>query len=119
MEQVLVSLSQHNVWIISLIVLLLNNLGAIMLLLSTVDALYKWLFKKNRSLTGLNLQKNFAISIQVLLAAEILRLITIRDIEDLFLIGTVLLLHVVVTILVRFEIGHHFKLIKQKSADES
>lgn len=102
---------------VTITVVLLNTLGSIILLFSSIQAFGFWLRKIKIEEIALRLGRSFAIGIQVLLAAEILRLITIRDTDDLFLIGAVLLLHVVVTLLVRHEVTHHFETLKRNLDD--
>lgn len=97
---------------VTITVTILNTLGSIILLFSSIQAFGFWMRKIKIEEIALRLGRSFAIGIQVLLAAEILRLITIRDNEDLMLIGAILLLHVVVTLLVRYEVTHHIESIK-------
>ena len=62
--------------------------------------------KKDLS-AGTFLGKGTALALQFLLAGEILRTVTIRDLNDAYLVGGIVILRVVITLLVAYENKHH------------
>ena len=48
------------------------------------------------------------------MAAEVLRLITIRDYTDLAIVSAIIVLHVIVSVLVSWEVGHSLKHVREE-----
>ena len=80
-------------------------IGVILLLWAGIKGLI-CLAKKDHHV-GLVLGEGVALSLQFLLCAEILKIITIHGTEDLIKVTVCIILHVFLTLLVAYENNHH------------
>ena len=80
-------------------------IGVILLVRAGIKGLI-CLAKKDHHV-GLVVGEGTALSLQFLLCAEILKLITIHGMEDLIKVSACIILHVFLTLLVAYENNHH------------
>lgn len=89
--------------------LFLELVGSIVLLLAAVRAIINLLRRQEH--VGLHFSRGVALALQFKLGAEILSLSLIEESEELLVIGVVIVLHVIITLLIHWE-------IKQEEAEE-
>ena len=95
--------------------------GALVILYVSVIVLFRFFKLKFReSCTDLRIRlgRGIAMALMLYLAGELLRLITTWDYKDLIIVGGIVVLHVVISILVSWEVGHSLKLIEEEEAIE-
>jgi uncharacterized membrane protein len=100
-----------------LLILLLELLGAGVIIYVGLVALIKFFtlkFCQSSTEIRIRFARGIAMGLQFYLAAEILRLITIREYKDLAIVGTIIILHVIVSVLVSWEVHHSIKMIKEE-----
>ena len=96
----------------NILMVILELIGAAIIVYISLITFYKFLrlnYYKTSTELRIRLGRGIAMGLQFYLAAEILRLITIRDTEDIYIVGAVILLHVIVTVLVSWEVHHSVK----------
>ncbi|SHJ69947.1 Uncharacterized membrane protein [Anaerobranca californiensis DSM 14826] len=100
-----------------LLILLLEILGAGVIIYVGIVSLFKFLslkFCQTSTEIRIRFGRGIAMGLQFYLAAEILRLITIREYKDLAIVGAIIILHVIVSVLVSWEVHHSIKMIKEE-----
>lgn len=98
-------------------------IGALVILYVAVVALIKFFslkFYQTSTDVRIRLGRGIAMGLQFYLAAEIFRLITIREYKDLAIIGAIIFLHVIISVLISWEVHHSIKMVKEEvELDES
>lgn len=106
----------------NILMVILELIGAAIIVYISLVTFYKFLrlnYYKTSTELRIRLGRGIAMGLQFYLAAEILRLITIRDTEDIYIVGAVILLHVIVTVLVSWEVHHSVKsVVEEEELDE-
>lgn len=106
----------------NILMVILELIGAAIIVYISLITFYKFLrlnYYKTSTELRIRLGRGIAMGLQFYLAAEILRLITIRDTEDIYIVGAVILLHVIVTVLVSWEVHHSVKsVVEEEELDE-
>lgn len=106
----------------NILMVLLELIGAAIIVYISLVTFYKFIrlnYYKTSTELRIRLGRGIAMGLQFYLAAEILRLITIRDTEDIYIVGAVILLHVIVTVLVSWEVHHSVKsVVEEEELDE-
>jgi uncharacterized membrane protein len=100
-----------------LLMLLLELTGALVIILVSFQTICKFVKLKYRQTSTelrIRLGRGIALGLLFYLAAEILRLITIRDYTDLAIVSAIIVLHVIVSILVSWEVGHSLKHVREE-----
>ncbi len=111
-------LHHYVIYITKFLMLILEFAGAIIIVYSSIITLYRFVrlsFNKSSTELRIRLGRGLSMGLQYYLAAEILRLITIRDYNDLAIVGVIILLHVIVSLLVSWEVHHSLKVIKEET----
>ena len=72
-------------------------------------------FMKKKFDLQTNLARGLAVGLEFKMAAEILKTVLIQSLEELYMLGAVILLRALLSLLIHFEIGPHKK---DKSASE-
>lgn len=93
-------------------VLLIELIGVGVILFAVGRALYD-LFRRNR-LVRLSLAEGIALALEFKLGAELLRTLTVREWNELLILGAVILLRAAMTFLIQWEIR-----LEKKSEQES
>lgn len=108
--------------ITNILMVILELIGAAIIVYISLITFYKFIrlnYYKTSTELRIRLGRGIAMGLQFYLAAEILRLITIRDTEDIYIVGAVILLHVIVTVLVSWEVHHSVKsVVEEEELDE-
>lgn len=116
--QVIYDFLHHFVLDLTMIlIVLLELLGALVILYVAVVALYRFFcLKFTQSSTEIRIRtgRGIAMGLQFYLAAEIFRLITIREYKDLAIVGVIILLHVIISVLISWEVDHSIKMVKEE-----
>ncbi len=106
----------------NILMVILELIGAAIIVYISLITFYKFLrlnYYKTSTELRIRLGRGIAMGLQFYLAAEILRLITIRDTEDIYIVGAVILLHVIVTVLISWEVHHSVKsVVEEEELDE-
>ncbi len=100
-----------------LLMLLLELTGAgiiIIVAFQTLCRFVKLKYKQTSTELRIRLGRGIALGLLFYLAAEVLRLITIRDYTDLAIVSAIIILHVIVSVLVSWEVGHSLKHVKEE-----
>ena len=112
------SLSQHFVLnLTKILIVFLELLGALVIIYSAVVCVYKYFslkFSQTSTDIRIRLGRGVAMGLQFYLAAEIFRLITIREYKDLAIVGVIILLHVIISVLISWEVHHSIKMVKEE-----
>jgi len=105
------------VTITGVLVALFELLGALIILYIGVITAYKF-FRLRFGQTSTELRVRFgraiALGLLFYLAAEIFRLITVRDYQDLAIVGVIIVLHVIISLLINWEVEHGIKTVQQE-----
>ena len=91
--------------------------GALSIIFVAVIALVKFFglkFSQTSTDVRIRLSRGIAMGLQFYLAAEILRLITIREYKDLAIIGAIIFLHAIISALISWEVHHSIQLMKEE-----
>ena len=95
--------------IIRTAIMLCDAIGVSVLMITVIKSAINY-FRKDRHVK-LMLAQGIALALEFKLAAEVLRTITVRDINELIILGSIILLRGAITILIHWE-------IKSEKADE-
>ena len=91
---------------------ILEIIGIFIVFWSGIHGFIKWVqntfLKGNYNLKD-RLAKDLAMGLEFKMAAEILRTVLIQSLEELFMLGAVIILRAILSILIHFEIGPHKK----------
>ncbi|PKM68685.1 MAG: hypothetical protein CVU94_05250 [Firmicutes bacterium HGW-Firmicutes-19] len=100
-----------------LLMLLLELTGALIIVLVAFQTLCRFVklkYKQTSTELRIRLGRGIALGLLFYLAAEVLRLITIRDYTDLAIVSAIIVLHVIVSVLVSWEVGHSLKHVREE-----
>jgi uncharacterized membrane protein len=100
-----------------LMIVLMELVGLLIIIYSSVVTLSRFVkLKYNQTSTDIRIRLGRGISFALMfyLAAEILRLILIREYKDLFIVGAIIVLHVIVTVLIAWEVSHSIHVMKEE-----
>ena len=75
-------------------------------------------FMKKKYDLQTNLAKGLAMGLEFKMAAEILRTVLIEDLNELYMLGAVILLRALLSLLIHYEMSSHKKTKKNKTNDE-
>lgn len=84
-------------------------MGIAVVAISAVSAFWKYLrslITRNRCDVKFQLASGLALSLEFKMAAEILKTVLIRDLEELLVLGVVIALRALLSILIHFEMKH-------------
>ena len=73
-------------------------------------------FMKKKFDLQTNLAKGLAVGLEFKMAAEILRTVLIQSLDEIYMLGAVILLRALLSLLIHFEIGYHKK--DKKAAED-
>ena len=91
--------------------------GALIILYIGTITVYKFFrLRFTQTSTELRIRFGRTISLGLLfyLAAEIFKMITIRDTETLIIVGVIIILHIVISVLVAWEVEHGLKVVREE-----
>lgn len=88
--------------IIRIAIILCNTIG-VLIILNTVFRSTLNYFHKDRHVKQM-LAKGIALALEFKLAAEVLRTVTVRELNELIILGTIILLRGAITLLIHWEI---------------
>lgn len=118
MIETIVYAIQHFVHdITKFMIYILELVGLFIILYSSFMTLSRFIkLKYNQTSTDIRIRLGRGISFALMfyLAAEILRLILIREYKDLFIVGAIIVLHVIVTVLIAWEVSHSIHVMKEE-----
>ena len=105
------------------IISILEILGIFVVVKSSIHAFWEYIqnsfFKKNLDIQG-DLAKGLATGLEFKLAAEILKTVLIQSLDELYILGAVILLRALMSILIHFEMkGSHGKKEKSESKEDN
>ena len=94
----------HNasVSIIRIAILICDMVGVVVLMTSVVKSLYNYFHHERH--VKLMFAQGIALALEFKLAAEVLRTVTVRDWNELVILGTIIILRGAITILIHWEI---------------
>lgn len=100
-----------------ILIVVLELMGAAVILYVAIIAAYRFFilkFHKTSTDIRIRLGRGIAMGLQFYLAAEIFRLITIREYKDLAIVGVIIVLHVIISVLISWEVHHSIKMVKEE-----
>ncbi len=90
-------------WLISYAILLIEFIGVSVLMVSVVRGVVGLLLKKEH--VRLKLAEGIALSLEFKMGGELLRTVSVREWNELLILGAVILLRAALTFLIHWEIG--------------
>ena len=90
-------------WLISYAILLIEFIGVSVLMVSVVRGVVGLLLKKEH--VRLKLAEGIALSLEFKMGGELLRTVSVRERNELLILGAVILLRAALTFLIHWEIG--------------
>ena len=90
-------------WLISYAILLIEFIGVAVLMVSVFRGVIGLLTKKDR--VRLDLAEGIALSLEFKMGGELLRTVSVREWNELLILGAVILLRAALTFLIHWEIG--------------
>ena len=90
-------------WLISYAILLIEFIGVSVLMVSVVRGVAGLLMKKEH--VRLELAEGIALSLEFKMGGELLRTVSVREWNELLILGAVILLRAALTFLIHWEIG--------------
>ena len=98
-----------------MLVLELTGAGVIIIVsFQTLCRFAKLKYRQTSTELRIRLGRGIALGLLFYLAAEVLRLITIRDYTDLAIVSAIIVLHVIVSVLVSWEVAHSLKHVREE-----
>ncbi len=86
----------------NLFVTILEIIGVVILIYTSLKSFYRWI--KKDPATKLNLLEGFGMALNFKLGGEILRTVVVRDIREILQVGAIIILRVMLTLLIHWEI---------------
>lgn len=105
-----------------LLILFFELAGAVIIVHTACCAVYRFLklrFTQTSTDLRIRLGRGISFSLMLYLSAEILRLVLIRDYKDLAIVSIIIVLHVIVTVLVAWEVSHSLHSVKEEQLLDS
>jgi uncharacterized membrane protein len=90
-------------WLISYAILLIEFIGVAVLMISVIRGVIGILTRKKY--VRLRLAEGIALSLEFKMGGELLRTVSVRDWNELLILGAVILLRAALTFLIHWEIG--------------
>ena len=110
-----------EVIIIRIAILLCDMIGVLVLLTTVGKSVYRY-FHRDRSVK-LTLAQGIALALEFKLAGEVLRTVTVRDFNELAILGTIIALRGAITLLIHWEIksekAEHEKMMMDENNKET
>lgn len=94
-------------YIIEAAILLFEYTGVIILIVAGIKGIISYI--KGDPLTRLNLAKGFAMGLEFKLGSEILRTVIVRQLSEILIVGSIILLRAALTFLIHWEIKNEEK----------
>jgi uncharacterized membrane protein len=82
--------------------------------LMTLSRFVKLKYQQTSTDIRIRLGRGISFALMFYLGAEILRLILIREYKDLFIVGAIIVLHVIVSVLIAWEVSHSIHVMKEE-----
>ncbi len=103
--------------VVDLAIVVFEFIGVFILIFSGIKGAYEYMSKN--PLARLNLARGMAAGLEFKLGSEILRTVVIRDFDEIFLVGSIIVLRAALTFLIHWEIKNEEKekehLVMQKA----
>ena len=99
-------------WVLPYMISLLEIIGIFIVFWSGVHGFWQYFqntFMKKKFDLQSNLARGLAMGLEFKMAAEILRTVLIQNMEELYMLGAVILLRALLSVLIHYEIGPHDK----------
>jgi uncharacterized membrane protein len=100
-----------------IMIVALELVGLLIIIYSSIMTLSRFVkLKYQQTSTDIRIRLGRGISFALMfyLGAEILRLILIREYKDLFIVGAIIVLHVIVSVLIAWEVSHSIHVMKEE-----
>lgn len=88
-------------------ILLFECCGVFIIIVACLQGMYSYI-KKDQD-TRLNLAKGLALGLEFKLGSEILRTVTVRDLGEILIVGSIVVLRALLTFLIHWEIKNEEK----------
>ena len=95
--------------LVNVFIVVLEFMGLIVIVVTAFKCFYSWI--KKDSQTRLHLAEGMAMALEFKLGSEILRTVTVREMDEIYLVGAIILLRAALTFLIHWE-------IKEEKAEE-
>ncbi len=113
MREILEFLERYFHIFIEFLILAVEIVGVGILIFAAVRALYE-LFR-HKGMVKLDLAEGIGLALEFKMVGELLRIIVVRELEELAILGIVILLRAAITFLVHWEIKNEKETEKQKT----
>ena len=95
-------IGQVEILILEIATIVCNLIGALILLVSVAKSVWHYFHRDLH--VKLMLAKGIALALEFKLAGEVLRTVTVRDWNELIILGTIIVLRGAITVLIHWEI---------------
>ena len=102
-------------WLISYAILLIEFIGVAVLMISVIRGVIG-LFRKRRHVR-LELAEGIALALEFKMGGELLRTVSVREWNELLILGAIILLRAALTFLIHWEIGMETRKVGMPDAD--
>lgn len=103
MQSVLVSVQTAFHYIVQVAILLLETIGVAVLLYTAVCSVVELFLHNER--VKLNLAEGIGLALEFKLGSEVLRTLSVREWNELAILGAIIVLRAAITFLIQWEIG--------------
>ena len=88
--------------LVGFFIIILEFMGLIVIVITAFQCFYSWI--KQDPQTRLHLAEGMAMALEFKLGSEILRTVTVREMDEIYLVGAIILLRAALTFLIHWEI---------------
>ena len=103
--------------IVEISTMLMEFIGVFILVSTAVRCFYRWL--RHDSSTRLMLAQGIALSLEFKMGGELLRTVSVREWNELLILGAIILLRAALTFLIHWEIGMETRKVGQPDGDRT
>lgn len=106
---------------IGFLIIILELFGALTIIYGSVVLFFRFLrldYIKSSTKLRIRLARTISLGLQFYLAGEIFRLVSVREPDDLIIVAVIIILHVIISVLISWELGHSVHLAAQEPEEE-
>lgn len=103
------------VTVVNYAILLFEFIGVFIIIIAGIRCIYAYC--RHDPLTRLNLAKGLAMGLEFKLGSEILHTVVVREMEEILIVGSVILLRAAITFLIHWEIKTEENIQRQPPLD--
>ncbi|MGM0421179.1 MAG: DUF1622 domain-containing protein [Bacillota bacterium] len=108
------------------LMIVLELMGGLILLYGSILIFFKFLllgYEKSSTIMRIKMARTIALALEFYLAAEILKTVTVRELNDLYIIGAIIVIRIAMGFVIHHEMEQDIEVLKEElcnfEADES